>query len=39
VEGVDVYGVRYLFEVVALVNRPGEFAPVKVARNGHAVYA
>ena len=39
VEGVNVFGVRYLAEVVALVNRPGEFAPVTVVRNGHAVYA
>ena len=28
VEGVNVYGVQYLAEVVALLNRPGEFAPV-----------
>ena len=36
VEGVRVYGVRYLAEVVALINRPEEFAPVTPARNGHA---
>jgi magnesium chelatase family protein len=36
VEGVRVYGVRYLAEVVALVNRPEEFAAVAVAHNGHA---
>ena len=29
VEGVSVFGVRSLAEVVALVNRPGEFQPVK----------
>ena len=27
VEGVNVYGVRYLAEVVALLTRPEEFAP------------
>jgi len=30
VEGVSVFGVRSLAEVVALVNRPGEFQPVKL---------
>ena len=30
VEGVSVYGVRYLAEVVALLTRPAEFAPVTV---------
>ena len=34
VEGVNVYGVRYLAEVVALINRPEEFAPVTAVRNG-----
>src|SRR6478672_2908987 len=29
VEGVNVYGVRCLAEVVALLARPGEFAPVR----------
>jgi magnesium chelatase family protein len=33
VEGVNVYGVRYLAEVVALLTRPEEFAPVRP--NGH----
>jgi magnesium chelatase family protein len=33
VEGVNVYGVRYLAEVVALLTRPEEFAPVRA--NGH----
>jgi magnesium chelatase family protein len=35
VEGVKVYGVRYLAEAVALINRPEEFAPAVAARNGH----
>ena len=39
VEGVNVYGVRCLAEVVALVTRPLEFAPMNVARNGHSVPA
>ena len=39
VEGVNVYGMRYLAEVVALVNRPTEFAPMTVVRNGHAAHA
>src|SRR3954451_22042840 len=34
VEGVNVYGVRYLAEVVALLTRPEEFAPTRV--NGDA---
>src|SRR4051812_19036640 len=34
VEGVNVYGVRYLAEVVALVNRPHEFTPARGATNG-----
>jgi magnesium chelatase family protein len=36
VEGVNVFGVRYLAEVVALLNRPEEFAPVTACPNGHA---
>src|SRR5437868_3998773 len=35
VEGVNVYGVRYLAEVVALLNRPEEFSPVRANGNGH----
>src|SRR3954470_18724182 len=35
VEGVNVYGVRYLAEVVALLNRPEEFAPLRSNGNGH----
>src|SRR5580765_122037 len=35
VEGVNVYGVRYLAEVVALLNRPQEFAPVRPSANGN----
>jgi len=35
VEGVKVYGVRHLAEVVALVNRPEEFASATPANNGH----
>ena len=34
VEGVNVFGVRYLAEVVALLNRPEEFSPATAARNG-----
>ena len=34
VEGVNVYGVQYLAEVVALLNRPGEFSPVRANGNG-----
>ncbi|HXK02955.1 MAG TPA: YifB family Mg chelatase-like AAA ATPase [Verrucomicrobiae bacterium] len=34
VEGVRVFGVRWLAEVVALLNRPEEFAPQAPARNG-----
>ena len=30
------HGVRYLAEVVALINRPAEFAPVTPVRNGHS---
>src|SRR3954451_16315589 len=36
VEGVKVYGVRYLAEVVALVARPEEFAPVTASRDTHS---
>ncbi|HTS67048.1 MAG TPA: YifB family Mg chelatase-like AAA ATPase [Candidatus Acidoferrales bacterium] len=35
VEGVRVFGVRCLAEVVALLNRPEEFAPQAPSRNGH----
>ena len=35
VEGINVYGVRCLAEVVALVTRPEEFMPAIAARNGH----
>jgi magnesium chelatase family protein len=35
VEGVKVYGVRYLAEAVALINRPEEFTPAVALRNGH----
>src|SRR5206468_2336144 len=35
VEGVNVYGVRCLAEVVALVARPEEFSPVRANGNGH----
>ena len=34
VEGVNVYGVRYLAEVVALINRPQEFTAATAPRNG-----
>ncbi|PWU01401.1 MAG: magnesium chelatase [Terriglobia bacterium] len=36
VEGVAVYGVRHLAEVVALLARPEEFQPAVAVRNGHA---
>src|SRR4051812_48153157 len=36
VEGVRVFGVRCLAEVVALLTRPDEFAPLRVNGNGHA---
>ena len=36
VEGVKVYGVRYLAEVVALLTRPEEFSPTVASRNGHS---
>jgi magnesium chelatase family protein len=35
VEGVSVYGVRHLAEVVALLARPEEFTPVTPDGNGH----
>ena len=35
VEGVRVYGVRYLAEAVALINRPEEFTPAATLRNGN----
>jgi magnesium chelatase family protein len=35
VEDVNVYGVRYLAEAVALINRPEEFSPAVAVRNGH----
>jgi magnesium chelatase family protein len=35
VDGVNVYGVRYLAEVVALINRPEEFAPMVASREGY----
>jgi magnesium chelatase family protein len=35
VEGVNVFGVRCLAEVVALLSRPEEFAPLAPVRNGH----
>src|SRR6267154_567074 len=39
VDGVNVYGVRYLAEVVALINRPEEFAPMVASRDGHSALA
>src|SRR5882757_3117749 len=39
VDGVNVYCVRYLAEVVALINRPEEFAPVTASREGHSATA
>jgi len=39
VEGVKVYGVRYLAEVVALINRPEEFAPVAASQGGNGALA
>ena len=35
VEGVSVYGVRCLAEVVAMLARPEEFTPVRANGNGH----
>jgi magnesium chelatase family protein len=37
VEGVSVYGMRHLAEVVALLTRPGEFTPVVARSNGAAM--
>jgi len=37
VEGVSVYGVRSLAEVVALLTRPLEFTPTRPNGNGHSV--
>jgi len=37
VEGVNVYGMRHLAEVVALLSRPGEFTPCAANGNGHPV--
>src|SRR5215510_6599278 len=37
VDGVNVFGMRYLAEVVALLNRPEEFSPVTALHNGHGV--
>src|SRR5438477_2140342 len=39
VKGVNVYGVRCLAEVVALLTRPQEFAPATPAVNGHQAEA
>src|SRR5207244_1074086 len=39
VDGVNVYGVRYLAEVVAIVTRPEEFAPVVASRDGYSALA
>jgi magnesium chelatase family protein len=39
VEAVNVYGVRHLAEVVALVTRPLEFQPVRGSVNGHGAAA
>jgi magnesium chelatase family protein len=36
VEGVSVYGMRHLAEVVALLSRPLEFTPAVPVPNGHA---
>jgi magnesium chelatase family protein len=36
VDGVNVYGMRHLAEVVALLTRPEEFAPTPAQRNGAA---
>src|SRR5690348_730335 len=35
VEGVNVYGMRHLAEVVAMLTRPGEFTPATPVANGH----
>src|SRR5437764_10152591 len=39
VEGVNVYGVRHLAEVVALSSRPHEFVPVECDGNGSSAPA
>jgi magnesium chelatase family protein len=39
VEGVNVYGVRHLAEVVALSSRPQEFVPAESNGNGHSAPA
>jgi magnesium chelatase family protein len=39
VEGVNVYGMRYLAEVVALLQRPEEFTPAQPSANGHLAEA
>ena len=36
VDGVQVYGVRHLSEVVALLARPAEYTPAVAPANGHA---
>ncbi|MEO8369097.1 MAG: YifB family Mg chelatase-like AAA ATPase, partial [Candidatus Solibacter sp.] len=38
VSGVNVYGARSLAEVVAILTRPTEFAPVSALRNGNGVH-
>jgi magnesium chelatase family protein len=35
VQGVNVYGARYLAEVVAMLMRPGQFAAAAPSQNGH----
>jgi magnesium chelatase family protein len=35
VQGVNVYGARYLAEVVAMLMRPGQFASATPSQNGH----
>jgi magnesium chelatase family protein len=39
VEGVKVYGMRHLAEVVAMLTRPEEFVPVAPQPNGAAAYS
>src|SRR6476646_1298108 len=39
VSGVNVYGVRCLAEVVALLTRPSEFSPASAVRNGNGAHA
>jgi magnesium chelatase family protein len=36
VEGVRVYGVRHVSEVVAFLSRPEQFSPAQAHQNGHA---